>query len=322
MAHTQSSLINNTIGSEDASRQQNEVKEVLRVFLNRIMATSDGFRAAEAHVSGGKLYEDVSRKVADFIQAAGDDPNFIQKLSVTGCNIAELAYGHTSPEHQYYIALYTACFLYVDDLGTRHLEAVSQFSRRFANGEKQLNPALDVFTDLLRQSYDLWPQVGADSIVSGTLEGVTAMYIEYTTSDMTVTPRATWWPNYFRTRNGFCSPYTHFSFMKSWRPTPVSYVQLLPYLDFFIAGANDILSFYKEQLAGETDNYIHIRATTDQTTTLDTLRLLADETLACVQRIRLLIGEDRELMAIWRSLQQGYVAFHMKTPRYRLAELM
>ena len=186
------------------------------------------FTPAEAHLSGGELYRDVSRKVEDFVHAAGDDPRFVQKFSVTGCDLANTIYGHTSPKHQYYIALYTACILYVDDLGSRHLDALAQFSRRLATGQKQLNPALDVLTDLLRQSYDLWPQVGADAIISGTLEAIAAMYIECTTGDMAITPQATWWPNYFRNRTGICPPYAHFNFMKSWRSTPESYLQLLP----------------------------------------------------------------------------------------------
>ena len=87
---------------------------------------------------------------------------------------------------------------------------------------------------------------------------------------------------------------------------------------------------------------MHIRATTDGRTLVDTLRSLADETLACEEKIGLLIGNDRELMAIWRSFEQvrcravrhyrhgsrqllnvfkGYLAFHMKNPRYHLAEL-
>ncbi|KAI1794775.1 terpenoid synthase [Ganoderma leucocontextum] len=308
--------------SSDVASWQNEVKEILRDFLNRSMTTSDGFRPAGTY-DGGKLYQDVSRKVADFVEAAGDDPTFIQKLSVLSCDLATISYGHTSFEHQYYIALYNACLTYVDDLGHRHLEAVSQFSRRFVAGEKQLNPALDVLTDLLKQSYDLWPQVGADVIISGTLEGVTAMYVECTTGDMTVTPRAAWWSNYIRIKVGICPPYAHFNFMKSWRSTPDSYLLLLPYMEFFIAAANDVLSFYKEHLAGEAKNYIQTRATTDQTTPIDMLRLLADETIACAQRPRELIGsEDPELMAIWHSFEQGYVACHVKTPRYRLADLM
>lgn len=212
----------------DASRQQNEVEDILRDFLNQIMACSDGYRAAEAHPGGGKLYQEISRKVSDFIQAAGDDPEFIEKITVAGCDFAEIIYRHTSLEHQRYIALYTACMFYADDLGTRHLDAIGQFARRFAMGEKQLNPALDAFADVLRQSYDLWPQVGADAIISGTLEGVTAMYVEYTTGNMAVTLRATWWPNYLRNRTSFCAPFAHFNFMKSWRATPETYIQLLP----------------------------------------------------------------------------------------------
>ena len=64
------------------------------------------------------------------------------------------------------------------------------------------------------------------------------------------------------------------------------------------------LSFYKEELSGETANYVHIRATTDESSPVDTLRLLADETIACQEKIGLLIGGDHELMAVWRSFEQ------------------
>ncbi|PIL22361.1 terpene synthase [Ganoderma sinense ZZ0214-1] len=279
------------------SQEHDKVRGILRDFLKHSMTTNN-FLTTESIHHGSKLYQDVSRKVLDFIEAADDDSNY---------------------EHQRYIALYTACLLYVDDLGSRHLEAVAQFSRRFTTAEKQLNPALDVLTDLLRQSYDLWPQTGADAIVSGTLEAVAAMHVECTTGNMKVTPQATWWPNYLRSRTGICPPYAHFNFMKSWRATPESYMQLLPYLEFYIVAAN--LSFNKEQLVGEMKNYVHVRANADQMTAIDTLRLLADEVHACAQRTKMLIGEDSELMAIWRSFEQGCLIFHVKTQRYRLVDL-
>ena len=210
-------------------REQEEVRGILRDFLKRGITTDmDDFQPTESTPRSSKLYQTVFQKVSGFVGAAGDDPKFAHKFSVTGCDLAEITYGHTSFEHQVYIALYTSCILYADDLGSRHLEAVAQFSRRFTTGEKQLNPALDVLTDLLRQSYDLWPQIGADAIVSGTLEAIAAMHVECTTGNMTVTPQATWWPNYFRNRTGICPPYAHFNFMKSWRSTPESYMQLLP----------------------------------------------------------------------------------------------
>lgn len=64
------------------------------------------------------------------------------------------------------------------------------------------------------------------------------------------------------------------------------------------------MSFYKEQLAEEKDNYIHIRAATDEATVIKTLRLLADETLACIQQIELLIGKDSDLKELWHSSKQ------------------
>ena len=157
-----------------------------------------------------------------------DSVAFIEKLVDSGCSFAETAYGHTSPVHQHYIALYTALILYIDDIGNKHLEAVRQFAGRFAQAKQQLCPALDTLVQLLRQAHELWTSVGADAIISGTIDAVTAMYIEYTAQNLVVKPTATRFPYYLRTRAGIGPPYIHFIFMKSWRATPESYLQLLP----------------------------------------------------------------------------------------------
>ncbi len=150
------------------------------------------------------------------------------KLVDSACVITETAYGHTSPVHQHYIALYTAIVLYLDDIGHKHLDAIKQFASRFTRGEKQLSPALDDLVQLMRQSHELFTDVGADAIVSGTFDAVTAMYIEYSTQDMVIRPPATLYPWYLRVRSGICPPYIHFIFMKSWRPTAESYLQMMP----------------------------------------------------------------------------------------------
>ena len=116
----------------------------------------------------------------------------------------------------------------MDDLGKRHLDALAQFSYRFAKGEKQPNLVLERLVELMRESYDLWPQMGADAIVSATLDGISAMCLESTIGDMEITPQATWWPNYFRTKTGLSPQYAHFIFAKGWRVNADSYMQLLP----------------------------------------------------------------------------------------------
>ena len=152
----------------------------------------------------------------------------VDKLVDCACSYIESAYGHLSPEYQHYVALYTACILYCDDLGGSRLDAVRQFATRLARGEAQLTPALDTLADLLKQAHDLWPAVGADAIISGTVDAIAGMYIEYTTANMAVDPHAAWWPQYLRTRTGINAPYIQFLFMKNFRETPESYLQMLP----------------------------------------------------------------------------------------------
>lgn len=152
----------------------------------------------------------------------------IDKIVECACDFIESAYGHLPRAHQKYVALYTACILYVDDLGGERLAPVQQFAARLTRGAPQLTPALDALAALLRDAHEMWPPIGADAIVSGTVDAVTGMYIEYTTKEMDISPHATWWPTYLRTRTGINAPFIHFIFTKDFRPTPESYLQMLP----------------------------------------------------------------------------------------------
>ncbi|KAI0366897.1 terpenoid synthase [Pilatotrama ljubarskyi] len=241
------------------------------------------------------------------------------KIVDASCNYVETVYGHTSPEHRQYIALYSACMLYADDLGEQDPGAVMEFTRRFIRGEKQPNDVFECLADVLKRAYELWPQFGADSIVTGTLDALAANHIESTTRDMEVKPLATRYPSYLRLRAGITAPFTHFVFPKSWRETPESYIQILPEIDHWTLGAN--LSFYKEELAGETNNYIHLRSAAEQRTVDDILRRLVEEVSDTAHRVNMVIADDSELQAVWSRYMQCYLEFHLKTPRYRLAEL-
>ena len=157
-----------------------------------------------------------------------DDAQAVEKIVDGSCAIAETTYGFTGPAHRRFVALYTACFMHVDDVGDALLDAVAQFAARLTRGEPQLSPALESLAELLRGAHELWTQVGADIIIASTVEGVTAMYLEYTTQDMVLGPHATWWPGYMRSRTGVCSAYAYCMFMNTWRDTPESYLGAMP----------------------------------------------------------------------------------------------
>ncbi|KAH9846346.1 terpenoid synthase [Lenzites betulinus] len=266
-----------------------------------------------------ELRRDLAAEVAKW--DANLPPAFLAKSVAAGCIYVETAYGHTPRAHRHYIALYIVCMLYADDLGEQDSAAVVAFTRRFVGGERQPNAVFECLAGLLRRAYTLWPQFGADSIITGTLNALAANHIESSTRGMAVRPLATRYPTYLRLLAGIATPFTHFVFPNTWRETPESYVQILPEIDHWTLGVNDILSFYKEELAGETNNYIHLRADAEQTSVDDVLRRLVDEVADTALRVNKITEDDPELAAIWTRYTQCYIEFHLKTPRYRLTEL-
>ncbi|RPD54631.1 terpenoid synthase [Lentinus tigrinus ALCF2SS1-6] len=249
------------------------------------------------------------------------EPQMVGKMVETSCSYAETAYCHIPLEHRYYVALYTACMLYGEDLGERDPDSVAQFARRLIRGERQLNPIFDRLVDLLKEAHKYWTDVGADAIITGTVDALSGTFVEFATASMVVAPSATRYPWYLRTRAGGGPQFTHFMFTRSWRETPDSYLQLLPEIEHWTLGTNDILSFYKEELAGETNNYVHLRAAAEQLSPLEVLRRLTGEVIDTALRIRKIIGDDRELAEIWEMYLQCYLEFSIRTPRYRLCDL-
>ncbi len=70
------------------------------------------------------------------------------------------------------------------------------------------------------------------------------------------------------------------------------------------------LSFYKEQLAGETNNYIHMRACAEQTTPINVLRDLCEEILHSDRHVLTLTGRDNELAEVWQKYVQVCTSQH------------
>ncbi|KAI0643127.1 terpenoid synthase [Trametes meyenii] len=299
--------------SDKVVQQREMIKHLIVDFLSR----SD-FRATECPPD-----IQLRQKLATEIQpwAAQVNPRMLDKMLDTSCAYAETAFGHTSFEHRYYIAIYTACMLYGEDLGEHDPEAVTQFARRLVRGQKQLSPIFDRLAELLQQAHLYWSDVGADAIITGTVDALTATAIEFATTGTRVAQSALRYPYYLRTRAGGGPQYTHFIFMRSWREKADSYLQILPEIEHWTLGTNDIISFYKEELAGETSNYVHLRADAEGISHWEVLRDLTEEVLDTARRIDEITAKDPELCALWNRYLQCYLEFSVRTPRYRLAEL-
>ena len=104
------------------------------------------------------------------------------------------------------------------------------------------------------------------------------------------------------------------------------------------------LSFYKEELVGETKNYIHIRSQAERLPAIEIFRRLTQEVLDSARTIELMAEGDDELKSLWLqyvearsflrtpyprycradgdSWEQKFIEFHINAKRYKLAELL
>lgn len=80
-------------------------------------------------------------------------------------------------------------------------------------------------------------------------------------------------------------------------------------------------SFYKEELAGDTDNYIHGLALYSGTDVITALRETAREAIECVRRIEKVLEGTGHYQKAWHRHSTGYVHMHLTRGRYRLWEL-
>lgn len=79
--------------------------------------------------------------------------------------------------------------------------------------------------------------------------------------------------------------------------------------------------FYKEEIAGETKNYINSRAKYEGKLSLVTMRDVAvDCTEAYLRASDVLVGKGR-YEQVWHEYVMGYVSMHLKNTRYLLADL-
>ena len=86
---------------------------------------------------------------------------------------------------------------------------------------------------------------------------------------------------------------------------------------------SDVLSFYKEELAGENGNYISLEASQRGQEKIPVFRDLAHDVSLCVSRVAdILEGTSSEANAAFQCFIGGYVSFHTSfDSRYRLNDL-
>ncbi|KAI5862449.1 hypothetical protein GGS23DRAFT_572416 [Durotheca rogersii] len=288
----------------------------------------------------------------------------------TGVSMARNAFHFQSHDIQVFVSLYTTSIVYMEEKFERDMEEVLSFNQKFITRDRQKDPIIEHFADLLREMPALFGEVEANLILISTLNLFIAFAIEHEFKHVEVrlphlssTPRSiisdaccSWSRprTCFRASAGPCrvrerlSPSScsggSFPFAGSSRHYPTaryssptqSRSRALPsprprlsrYLGWPGAdrretntSCSDVLSFYKEQLYGETANQVTLISKCRGIDAGAALKELADKTTAAHLRALRTLTPNSEALEAYKSFSQGYVGFHTGAKRYRLEEL-
>ncbi|KAG6864705.1 hypothetical protein C0991_007777, partial [Blastosporella zonata] len=196
--------------------------------------------------------------------------------------------------------------LYTDDASTKNVVPFVEFQPRFMSGEEQLDPVLDAFAAVMKRMCSKLPTLFSNLWLTSTFEFITATCAEPEIEALPLLRGARRFPTFLRDRTGLGVPYALMIYPKS---RPVAFVtcfQALPDMNFWIAAINDILSFYKEELAGETVNYIYNRATVENSDPLHVLLALRSELLEASDNVtKALSSSSPKALKAWKDFEAG-----------------
>ncbi|KIK53242.1 hypothetical protein GYMLUDRAFT_77496 [Collybiopsis luxurians FD-317 M1] len=134
-------------------------------------------------------------------------------------------------------------------------------------------------------------------------------------------PSAENWPKFLRAKTGIAPAYSYAVFPQTAHPDMSVYVQVLPDMDDFINLGNDILSFYKEDLAGDEMTYVAFRAKISGKHPLRVVSEMVDEITHSHERILAVLSDHPEALKWWLTFEKGYIGWHLSMKRYRLSEI-
>ncbi|KAK7683864.1 hypothetical protein QCA50_013242 [Cerrena zonata] len=265
----------------------------------------------------------VDRRVREVIQSweLGIAPHKLEIPIKTGVTIGAMSYRHTSFEVQVAVALFCFTAVCFDDK-IIDAQARREFLPRYYHNQPQLHILLDKFLESAHTLGRLVPSYGANIIFTGLLEYCNEDILhsdQPVVASHSLKKQASNYVEYVRMIDGIPGPFVVAIWPESLFPDVKEYVQALP--DAYDWGniGNDLLSFYKEALAGESDNFVNIYARLHGKTLHQTLEDIVDRLVQRDETVRAILGEGKARDA-WDSFTSGYIQFHLIAPRYKLNE--
>lgn len=81
------------------------------------------------------------------------------------------------------------------------------------------------------------------------------------------------------------------------------------------------MSFYKEEMRGEADNFISLLSASQGLDKMSVLATLAGDVAKSNDMIQATLRDDPDALQAWLNFMAGYVHFHTSNTRYKLDHL-
>ncbi|KZP17002.1 terpenoid synthase [Athelia psychrophila] len=229
--------------------------------------------------------------------------------------------GHLkNPATQKWICLYTAFIIYFDDILEKDASMVREFQQRFLAGRPQENALLDQYAVFVRKAWIHFHPACANLVVTSILDFITGLLIDAENPSIEVHKHAVNYPRWMRTLNGGSRAFAFFIFPPE---IPLEhYIQVISDTHSIIDDVNDLLSFYKEEMRGETTNQVSLLAQLAGKTKLEALRQLSSGSIERIRRSRDVLSKHSDAYDIYvKHFLPGYVRYYITEKRYKLGDL-
>lgn len=204
-----------------------------------------------------------------------------------------------------WICLFTGVSTRIDDIldDGLDLDHLHSFNENFVNCRPQGNALLSAFDELMREAHHYCSPLVANMIITSSLDFISGIMLEHGTNNMQVSTDAPSYPDYCRVLGGVASAYSLFIF-----PSTIPYrqfIQSMPDVVFIVNTVNDILSYYKEEIEGETINYVSLVAASGNLIKRDALHGIIEKTMQAHHNILGCLKPCPEAYDAYLSLSMG-----------------
>ncbi|KAG6829861.1 hypothetical protein H0H87_009918 [Tephrocybe sp. NHM501043] len=217
--------------------------------------------------------------------------------------------------------------LYMDDLCHEFPTSMEKFQQAVLSSDRVDQAVLNKFRANLCDMYSLWDFISANCIVSSAMEYVNGCILEglQESQKMEISTHAHSWPYYLREKTGVAAAYAFMIFPQDASYNVTDFIQVIGDIMIYINLANDVLSsvhsfpsplnasfichsFYKEEKANDTGNYVHNRALVNGQTIAATLSEVSSETVAAYLRVCSTLQERSSASyELWKTFASGYM---------------